>query len=266
MSKRFFMLSGLPRSGSQVLCSMLNQHPDVYASTTSPVADLVSLVGERWPEISQALIDPNPDQYGNIIRSVIQGAYEHIEKPVIIDKNRLWPRFVSWTRAAFGQRVKIICTVRSIPDIMASYVLLVEKNKPNITFIDQDLQDSGQIINNKNRCRLLMEKYIGHPYASLRMGYNNTDADLLFVEYTDIVQRGQATLDRICDFVEIDRFTLDADDLQPMDENDQYHGGMEGLHHVRRTLEKISPPPQDVIGHELVKMYTDMRLEFWRKK
>jgi hypothetical protein len=238
----------------------------IHASTTSPVADLVSLVGEQWPTISQALVNPNPDQYGNIIRSVIQGAYEHIDKPVIIDKNRLWPRFVPWTRAAFKQRVKIVCTVRSIPDIMASYVLLIEKNKPKTTFVDQDLIDSKQIVNNKNRCRLLMEKYIGHPYASLRMGFNNPDADLLFVEYTDIVGNGQVTLDRICDFIEIDRFNLDTHNLQAMDENDHYHGGMDGLHHVRPVLAKVSPDPEQVIGRELVKLYTDMRLDFWRTK
>lgn len=266
MSKQFVMLSGLPRSGSQVLCSMLNQHSKIYASTTSPVADLVSLVGEHWPTISQAVVYPHPEQYGNIIKSVIQGAYEHESKPIIIDKNRLWPRFVPWTRAAFKQRVKIICTVRSIPDIMASYVLLIEKNKPKITFIDQDLMDSGQIVNNKNRCKLLLDKYIGHPYTSLRMGYNNPEADLLFVEYSDIVGNSQTTMDRICDFIEVDRYTIDTANLQSMDENDQYHGGMVGLHHVRSVLEKTSPLPEEVIGRELVKLYTDMQLDFWRKK
>jgi hypothetical protein len=148
---------------------------------------------------------------------------------------------------------------------MASYVLLIEKNKHKITFIDQDLIDNKQIVNNKNRCRLLMEKYIGHPYASLRMGYNNSEADLLFVEYTDIVEQGQATVDRICEFLGLDRYTLNSENLQAMDENDAYHGGIDGLHYVRPVLAKASPPPESVIGHELVKLYTDMRLDFWRK-
>ena len=113
---------------------------------------------------------------------------------------------------------------------------------------------------------MLFEKYIGHPYASLRMGYNNSEADLLFVEYSDIVGNSQATMDRICDFIEVERYTLDTVNLQSMDENDQYHGGMDGLHHVRSVLEKTSPLPEEVIGRELVKLYTDMQLDFWRKK
>lgn len=265
MDKKFFMLSGLPRSGSQVLCSMLNQHPQIFASTTSPLADLISLVGDNWPVISQAVVDPDPSQYRNILEGIVQGTYKHLDKSVVVDKNRLWPRFIPLMKQALNSRPKIICTVRSIPDIMASYILLIEKNKPKITFIDQDLIENKQIINNKNRCKLLMEKYIGHPYTSLRMGYNNTDADLLFVEYNDIVNNGQLTLNQICDFLKLDRFTLIPTELQPMDENDDYHGGIDGLHHVRPVLEKTSPSPETVIGHELVKLYTDMHLDFWRK-
>lgn len=266
MTKQFVMLSGLPRTGSQVLCSMLNQHPMIYASTTSPVADTVSLVGDQWPVISQALTDPYPGQYGNIIKGIILGAYDHINQSVIVDKNRLWPRFIPLTTVAFNQRPKIICTVRSIPDILASYILLIEKNKDKITFIDQDLIDSNIIVNNKNRCKLLLEKYIGHPYASLRMGYNSPNADLLFVEYNDIISDGQGTLDRISSFIGIDTHQTDLNNLQPMDENDHYHGGIEGLHHVRPVLHKTSPPPEQVLGKELSNLYHNMHLEFWRKK
>lgn len=265
MQKKFFMLSGLPRSGSQVLSSMLNQHPLIHASTTSPLADLLCLVQENWPKISQALLDPHPNQHSNIINGIIQGTYQHLNKPIIIDKNRLWPRLTNITKQVLKDKPKIICTVRNIPDIMASYVILIEKNAPKITFIDQDLIDNGQIVNNKNRCKLLMEKYIGHPYTSLRIGVNSNEADLLFVEYTDIVEQGQTTFNKICDFLEIDRYNLNTENLQPMDENDQYHGGMEGLHHVRSLLSKTSPPPEIVLGKELVKLYTDMHLDFWRK-
>ena len=56
--KQFVMLSGLPRSGSSVLCSMLNQHPDIYASTTSPVIDLIEILNQNWQAISAALVTP----------------------------------------------------------------------------------------------------------------------------------------------------------------------------------------------------------------
>ena len=266
MNKNFIMLSGIPRSGSSVLSSMLNQHPSIYATTTSPVADLLSIVNEQWPIISQAIVDRDSSQQSNIINGIINGAYQHIAQPVIVDKNRLWPRYSDFMNVALGQKPKIICTVRSIPDVLASYILLIEKNNYKTTYVDEELANQNLPINNKNRCRLLWEKYVIHPYTSLRMGYNSGTADLLFVEYDDIVGNGQATLDRICDFVGIERYQLASDNLQAMDENDNYHGGLDGLHDVRPTLEKTSPPPEQVIGNETTKYYQSMRLEFWRKQ
>lgn len=265
MIKTFVMLSGLPRSGSQVLSSMLNQHPNIYSTTTSPVADLLGIVGDQWPRISQALTDPHPDQFKNMLSSLVDGAYQHIDKNIIVDKNRLWPRYSSIMNYTLGHRPKIICTVRDISDILASYILLVEKNSHKITYIDQDLIDNKLPINNKNRCKILWEKYMTHPYDSLRIGVNSKEADMLFVEYKDIVENSQQTIDRICNFIGVESFILNSTSLQRMDENDNYHGGLEGLHDVRPVLKKTSPPAEQVIGRDLVNFYRSMNLEFWRK-
>jgi|APCry1669191515_1035360.scaffolds.fasta_scaffold00014_80 sulfotransferase len=265
MNKNFIMLSGLPRSGSSVLGSMLNQHPQIYATTTSPLADFLDVVNKEWPVLSQAIVNPDPNQHSNIIAGIIDGAYKHIDKSVLIDKNRLWPRYGEFMRLALGYNPKIICTVRSIPDILASYILLIEKNNYKVTFVDEELTKLQLPINNKNRCRLLWEKYTMHPYTSLRMGYASHGVDLLFVEYEDIVGSGQSTLDRICDFIGINHYQLSTDNLQSMEENDNFHGGLDGLHDVRPVLSKTSPPPEKVIGHELTRLYKNMKLEFWRE-
>jgi hypothetical protein len=244
---------------------MLNQHPEIYATTTSPVADMVGIFGDQWPAISQALSDPHPDQFKNMLLGLIDGAYKHIDKQVIVDKNRLWPRYTELTRHTFGFKPRIICTVRNIPEILSSYILLIEKNNHKVTYIDQDLIDLGLPINNKNRCRILWEKYITHPYNSLRIGVNSGNAELLFVSYDDIVSKGQLTVNKICDFIGLAHYTLDINNLQRMDENDGFHGGLEGLHDVRSTLKRASPLPEKVIGRELTNLYRNMQLEFWKK-
>lgn len=264
MNKNFIMLSGIPRSGSQVLASMLNQHPMIFASTTSPVVDMIDLINNSWPQISAALTNPNPRQYPNMLGGMIDGAYEHEHKPVIVDKNRIWPRYGKLMSQVLESKPKIICTVRSIPEVLASYIILIGKNGHKTTYIDQDLIDLRLPINNKNRCRILWEKYIYQPYTSLRIGFNSGDADLCFVTYDEIVSSPQATMDKIANFIDIDSHEVNTLGMQPMPENDSYHGGLEGLHDVRSVLKRASPPPEQVIGHELVKLYTDMRLEFWK--
>jgi hypothetical protein len=39
--KNLMFLSGLPRTGSTLLTSLLNQHPEIYASGSSPLSDLI---------------------------------------------------------------------------------------------------------------------------------------------------------------------------------------------------------------------------------
>lgn len=259
------MLSGLPRSGSTVLSSLLNQHSNIVATTTSPVADLMSLVIDTWPNISKALLNPNASQYGNILLSLLQGAHQHEIKNVVIDKNRLWPRLSTILYKTTNTKIKIICTVRNIPDIMASYIILFNKNLPNTNFVDEELKNNNLAINNKNRCKLLLEKYIGHPYSSLKIGYNSKCSEMLFLTYEEIVEKPQETIDRICEFINIETCSIKIDELKTMNENDEYHGGLKGLHDVRSLLKKTSPPAEEILGKDIVKYYTDMKLNFWEK-
>lgn len=263
--KQYAFLSGIPRSGSQVLCSVLNQHPLLYASTTSPLADLLLSFNEVWPDISQAMVDRDPKQQPNMVRGLINGAYEHIDKSFIIDKNRLWPRFINTLNESLEKKPKIIFTVRSIPEVLTSYILLIRKNNDKITFIDRDLMEMKLPINDKNRCKLIWEKYINGPYTGVRIGLNSTECEKLVLDYSQIVNDTQNTFDRVCDFLEIDHCTINTTNLKSMEENDYYHGGMDGLHKVRPVMQKVSPPPEEVIGHELTHLYTNMNLEFWKK-
>lgn len=263
--KQFFMLSGLPRSGSQLLSSILNQHPEIHSTTTSPLADLILIVKDNWTQISQAIINQHPRQFQNMILGLIDGTYRHIEKPIIVDKNRLWPRYTDFMCQVLESKPKIICTVRDIPDILASYIILIEKNQNTVSFVDQDLLNANLPINTKNRSKVLWEKYVYHPYTSLRIGVNSNQADMLFCSYNDIVFNCQSTIDKICDFLKIESFKVDANNLQKMEENDDYHGGLRGLHDVRSKLQKQSPEPEKILGREIVRNYQNMNLDFWKK-
>ena len=258
------MLSGIPRSGSQVLSSLLNQHPQIYSSTTSPLVDALLVLEEAWPGMRAHQIDAPPDQFDNMLRGVVQGAYSHIPKPIVVDKNRLWARHTQLAARILKSRPKIICTVRDIPEVLASFVLLIERNSHKVTYVDQDLKDMGLPINTKNRCRVLWERYIYHPYTSLRIGYNSAQADMLVLDYHHIVDHSQTTMDKVCEFLGIESVSVNTHSLQPMPENDQAHGGLEGLHEVRAQMKRTSPPAHEVIGRELVHLYTSMKLDFWR--
>ena len=199
-----------------------------------------------------------------MIRGLIEGAYKHVHKTAIIDKNRLWPRYAPQIKRVLGNKLRIICTVRPIPEVLASYITLINKTA-GTTFVDYNILQSGLPINTKNRCRVIWENYVHAPYTSLQIAFNSPDVELCVCSYDQIVDDGQATLDRVCDFIGLNCIKLDADNLVPMDENDEFHGGLTGLHDVRPRLKRTSSDPKQIIGQDMVKLYSNMKLEFWNK-
>ena len=49
--KNLLFLSGLPRSGSTLLGSILSQHPEIYVTPTSPLSDLLCLIDESFSRL-----------------------------------------------------------------------------------------------------------------------------------------------------------------------------------------------------------------------
>lgn len=119
-------LAGLPRSGSTLLCNILNQHPDVHASSTSPLFGCVAAVADTLtasPEAKAGLANI-PGAYENYlvaVRNLVAGFYEHRPEAVVIDKGRGWA-----TRPALlGQidpEARMIVCVRDPRDVVASII------------------------------------------------------------------------------------------------------------------------------------------------
>jgi sulfotransferase len=257
------MLSGLPRSGSTVLASMLNQSPEIEVTKTSPLLDVMCLVEEQWGNLTASDTDyKQPTIRNEVLKGILQSGHAHRSKPVIVDKHRLWPRKYELMNS-IGCR-KIICTVRDITEIVASFLILIEKNSHKVTYIDEDLISNNLPINTKNRANLLLNKYINHPYTSFRVGYQSKKLDMLILSYNDIVDFPQETVNKVCEFVGTESYQVNTQDLQPMNENDAAHGGLEGLHHIRPQLKRVSKSAIEILGHDLHKQITDMKLEFWK--
>ena len=83
---KFAFLSGLPRTGSTVLGTLLSQHPDLHPTRTSCVRDLLNYVkkfnlGES-PYFN--VKDPESPVWG-MMRGMLYGAYEHVSEKVVVE-------------------------------------------------------------------------------------------------------------------------------------------------------------------------------------
>jgi sulfotransferase len=263
MNHELVMLSGLPRSGSTVLTSLLNQHPKLHATTTSPVLGMLLNFSNNWEgQVIHQIEDRDEKQKINMVRGMLKGAHEHFNKPIVIDKNRGWPKNIKLVTELLGKKPKMICTVRDIPSIFASFVTLANK-QPGETFIDKQLIESGFVVNNINRCRLLWQNgVVGESWQAFKYGYQNDPSSMLLLTYDEIVMNPKETMLKIEKYLEIEAFDYDINNLKPMNEKDEFHG-IKGLHDIRPALKKTSLPPEKIIGGELTQYYNDMKLNFW---
>lgn len=263
MDKQYYFLSGVPRSGSTVLATILAQNPAIFTTPTSPLLDLILLTGENWKQVSINQKLHHPEQLKNIYHGLFNSVYKHTSQPIILDKHRAWPRNVNLIRAVTGSNPKIIMTTRDIPEVIASFISILRRS--GATYIDKGLKALNRPVNDTTRCRHLWEKYISVPWTSFKYGYENHRECLHLVDYREITETPELAIDGIYKFLGLKPFKHKFNSLSnPQPENDDAYG-IKGLHDVRSLLKRVSPSPDKIIGKELADYYYSLKLEFWKR-
>lgn len=122
--EKFNAIGGLPRSGSTLLCNILNQNPRFQASSTSCVAQTVRTLSNVWstsPEIKSDLIsdkDATEQRMARSARALVEAWYEDAS-PVVFDKGRGWNHSAMALNHVFPGAHLFVC-VRDLRDIFAS--------------------------------------------------------------------------------------------------------------------------------------------------
>lgn len=254
--KKIYFLSGLPRSGSTLLGSILSQHPELHATPTSPLAELLPYIDEGFSRLDTQYTYDREKVAFNTYNAILSNFYNHIEKPCILDKHRAWPRNINQIKKFFDKNPKIIATNRRISEVIASYILLIEKNKQENNFLDNFLRDSNLRINTNNRVKALWENYISESYSSLVFGLQHFSKNIHLINYEDLMKSPQEELNKIYSFLEIKSYKHDFFNIknQCAEEKDSAWG-LENLHKIRPELKRTSPPPEEIIGEDNVELY-----------
>jgi sulfotransferase len=261
--RKFNCLSGLPRSGSTFLGALLSQNPEIHVSANSLLITLLYKQIELWETEEQSKAYSVPNQLQNTLFYTAHGYYSHVpkEKKYVFDKSRAWPCNFGVAQHSFRNDAKVLATVRSVPDILASFITLADKNPDN--YIDKSLTNLGVEINNHNRCEWLVNAggTLYESWESLRRGWDNYRENILIVEYDNLVNNPQTELNIIYMFFDLPYFKHDFNNiLNFVPENDDVYG-IKGMHEVRKELKK-SPNDAKLILGDLYDLYVGS--EFWR--
>ena len=258
--KQYYFISGLPRSGSTLLSGILRQNPEFYADIASPVQGIVNNTIDFMTGCENNL-NLTEDRRRNILLSIFEGYYKHLETPVIFDSSRGWTKNTTLLQELFPT-TKILCCVRDIPWIINSFELINKKNPfYTSTLVKQECND-----NVFSRSDAMMDKnggVIAGPWIALQEGYAINPEMIYFVEYENLCKKPEEEMKTIYEFLEKPYYSHDFENVEYSNENFDRSCNLKDLHTVRRRVEhkkqkKVLPP-------EVWKKYESMNMEFWRK-
>ena len=275
MDKKFYFMAGLPRAGSTLLSTLLNQNPRFYSGPSSPVLGAMYALHDNFRGNELYTGYPKPNQVNEIVGSVIRHWYSDVEQEVIFDKNRAWCARVPFIEGYIRQEAKIIVPVRRLDEILTSLLTMVHRNtfvegQPRINFVDEQLVKANIPISDETRCQYLLASQGGIVWESLnavKLGVEEGHGDkFLFVDYNELVEDPQRELNDIYEFLGEEPFEHTFDGLSNEHrEDDLTTYGLSDMHEVHSKLEKVSKDPLQVLPPSIIELYNNnkQQLEFW---
>ena len=254
MDKLFFQ-SSMPRSGSTLLQNILAQNPDIYATPTSGVLELV--YGARANYTSSLEFkaqDSKLMQKGflEFCNKGIKGFYEGItDKKYVVDKSRGWGIHYDFLNS-FSPSPKIICMVRNLKDVFASMEKNFRKNpEKHNPMVDWSTM-SGTTI--PKRVDVWAQGVpVGMALERLQEIFRlGNDKHILFVRFEDLCLYPENTMKEIYDYLDIPHFEHDFDNIEQVTKEDDEVYGDFGDHNIRQKLEVVPSKAKDILGKEVV--------------
>ena len=261
MKQKLHFLSGLPRSGSTVLSSILNQNPSIYVTPTSPMLNVAVQMQEAWREDPTVKANYFEEQARNLTKAILPAFWQHRPEPIIIDKGRGWAKNMPTVNALFGEKIKVIVVERDLPSIMASWLTII-KNQTKSDF-DKNLMLKGYPATDDNRMAEMWFNMVKDCMEGSQQIKKDVPDQIIIVKYDDIVNNAKHEIARIEEFLELPKHEYDFNNIQnDTNDDDLLAWGFEGLHTIRPKLEKTSKPAREVLGEDLYNRFVEIEKQY----
>jgi len=257
--KQYYFISGLPRSGSTLLSSILRQNPKFHADISSSLEPILSNCVETLScTDSDGFIEV--EQRKNTLKFMVDGYYHHIKEPIIFDTNRSWTSKTFFLKTIFPQ-TKIICCVRDIVSILNSIELIQGKN----SLYKNWMVDDESSVNVFTRCESLMRDtgLVGSALKFLMEGYCSNPEMIYICDYKTFCEDPEKMMRGIYQFLNIEYYS--NHDFDNVEYSKKSFDSFVGLCDLHKTRKKVSyDPPKCILPPMLVDKYKE--LEFWQWK
>lgn len=245
MKKQLIYVAGLPRSGSTLLCQMLDAHPDIFASGhSSPLASAIEIIRSKvgCDPFFLSQLDVDPDRGHERLRNAMRGFMdgwlsEECECSHVVDKNRQWLSMIE-TLDVLDPDFKMIICIRNLADIFAS---IEAKHRSTILLPFPDDMTPNHI---RGRAATLFGPggVVGSSLASISnledIPNSSLSDKIFYVAYEALMQNPSHVMSEVYKFVGASDYCIDTNNLPiKTHESDSYYR----MKYPHKTYKKIEP-------------------------
>lgn len=233
MTHAYHFITGLPRSGSTLLSSILKQNPRFHASISDPLATLVRGVIEHSHDSPGMRSEVPVERRKNMVKSLVDGYYQDVEQPVCFNTNRGWTYLTNVVKDLYPKSKLIVC-VRDVNWVLDSFECAHRRNPFSTNTVTGGLNQSVY-----QRVEALMKEdgVVGFPYVGIKQALCSTEQNMLFLmEYEQLCKKPKQLITSLYNFINEPLFDHDFDNVAASwDEYDAEIGIK--LHDVHQKVE-----------------------------
>jgi sulfotransferase len=223
--KKVHVITGLPRSGSTLLCNILNQNPLFKATSTSPLSGAVTVLIhhcsnspevkgmlEKENEIAKARIESSIRAFCDAWLLSQSGGAE-----VVFDKSRAWSAQSMVLRAIYPD-AKIILTVRDLRNIFAS----IEKQNKKFPLLDYANSVNEKTAFSRYQQMFSADGLVGSCLNGIDDMVNRKIKDVFYVNFETLASTPEDAMRSIYDFLEFPYYDHDFENVENTAEDPDY--------------------------------------------
>lgn len=221
------LLAGLPRTGSTLLANILAQNPAFHVEGNSALCQLMWDAKQSCETNAkeQLIANNKAEQVKNNILSALPALYyPNCAGKVVIDKCRPWVNELNFTLAKkfIDSNIKAIVMVRPIDEILESYVQIVIKNNKSEDIYKTFLSENSELI-------------VSSFLATLSAA-NQGNPNIIFVSYKTLINNTKNALEKIYNFINVETFNHNLDNIEQVITEDDIVYGLKGLHTIKNKI------------------------------
>jgi sulfotransferase len=246
-------ISGLPRSGSTLLCNILAQNQRIHATATSGILEMLFQVRNSWDTVAEfRAMDERQSMATKqrVLAAMLTSYFADVDRPVVFDKSRGWLAHLEMAEALLGYKPKVLVPVRDLRDVLASFERLWRQTSALAQTTDE-------------AANYLAYQQITHRLATwagasgpVGMAYNRIKDALArgwgpqmhYVRYELLTAKPAETMAAVYRFLDEQPYRHDFEHVEQVTVEDDRVYGFTNLHAIRPRVQPQPPTWPGVLG------------------